>query len=126
MVAPRDNREGDRLATRGTAVFKQRFKRGSWTILDLSERGLRALGPLNGLDPNKPVDVRVQIGKRHFIAKVRHRWTADGRHGWEVESIRAPSASQLAGILVDGRERRSGRAGTPRGTRFGRLLGGLG
>ena len=126
MVAPRENREGDRLATRGTAVFKQRFKRGSWTILDLSERGLQAIGPLNGLDPDKPVDVRVQVGRRHFIAKLRHRWTHDGRHGWEVESIRAPSASQLAGILIDGRLRRKRPARTPKTNRFGRLLGGLG
>lgn len=120
-----ENRDAERVQARGSAVFKQRFKRGSWTVLDLSERGIRAVGPLNGLDPDKLVDVRVQIGRRHFIARVRHRWTSDDVQGWEVESIRPPSVSQLAGILVETRGRGARNRRSLRSARFGRLLGGV-
>lgn len=113
----------ERRKARGSAVFKQRFKVGSWKIVDLSEGGLRATGPLNGLDPDKPVDVRVQIGRRHFIARLRHRWSRGQRHGWQIASIRTPSRSQLLGILLESGTRRA--SGSPQGARFGRLLGGL-
>ncbi|MCP4810034.1 MAG: PilZ domain-containing protein [Proteobacteria bacterium] len=114
-----------RRVVAGTVTVRQDDHLGTWSALDLSERGIRTVGPLNGLDPDKLVDVRVQIGRRHFIARVRHRWTSDDVHGWEVESIRPPSVSQLAGILVETRGRGARDRRSLRSARFGRLLGGV-
>lgn len=114
-------RNADRITVQGRAVYRQGRVKGSWTVIDLSENGLRATGPLKDLDAEKPVDVRVEVDGAAFIARVERRWVREAQngvaHGWEVLSVREASQRRLNRILA---------APPKRGlhsSRFGDLLG---
>ncbi|HJN74273.1 MAG TPA: PilZ domain-containing protein [Myxococcota bacterium] len=114
-------RNADRVRVEGKAVFRQGETSGSWTVVDLSERGLCARGSLKNLDTATAVEVRVQVGRTAFIAQVQRRWareTPSGMaHGWEVLSVREASQRKLRRMVEPAPERGI------HSRRFGTLLG---
>jgi len=116
------SRNAERVRVDGRAVFRQGQVTGSWTVVDLSSRGLCARGALKDLSADEPVEVRVQVGRSSFIAQLRQRWSreiGDGEfaHGWEVLSVRDASRRKLDALVEPPPTRGI------RSKRFGQLLG---
>lgn len=101
-----DHRLSPRVDVDLRAAFRQSKRVGGWEVLDLSKGGFCATGDLAGLDPERPVHVRLGTGESGFHVLAVLTWTRDlgdeswPIHGWSFVSMSDTARMDLAALLA--------------------------
>lgn len=97
-----------RTRLQGRALYYQGAVQGAWELIDLSEGGFQAQGPIDGLDLSTEILVRVEHETRSFSANIMNVWrrrTPNGEtlHGWEIVDLSEASSVDLEQLLEEDR-----------------------